>query len=151
VVDQLLLALKVAFVVLLYLFIWRVIRTASKDLSVGQESMVLTPADVGRTAPRRPPGRLVVTSSPELRNGTSIAIEGELLAGRAEQIAISLPADGYASGRHARFVRGAEVDVVEDLRSTNGTFVNGIRLEGTRALEPGDVVTIGQTQLTYRR
>jgi hypothetical protein len=151
VVDQLLLVLKVAFVVLLYLFIWRVIRTASRDLAVGQESLVLTPAELGRTAPRRPAGRLVVSQSPELAKGTSIAIEGEVLAGRLESLDIALPHDGYASGRHARFVRGDDVDRVEDLRSTNGTFVNGIRLEGTRALEPGDVVTIGQTQLTYRR
>ena len=43
-VEQLLLALKVAFVVLLYLFVWRVIRVASSDIAVGQESMVLTPA-----------------------------------------------------------------------------------------------------------
>jgi hypothetical protein len=151
VVDQLLLVLKVAFVVLLYLFIWRVIRAASKDLAVGQESMVLTPAEVNRIAPRRAAGRLVVTASPELANGTRIAIEGDVLAGRGDQLAISLPADGYVSGTHARFRRGGEVDTVEDLRSTNGTFVNGIRLEGTRALEPGDVVTIGQTQLTYER
>ena len=41
-VEQLLLALQVAFVVLLYLFIWRVVRTASRDMTVGQESMILT-------------------------------------------------------------------------------------------------------------
>jgi pSer/pThr/pTyr-binding forkhead associated (FHA) protein len=39
--------------------------------------------------------------------------------------------------------------MVEDLNSTNGTFVNGERLSGSRPLHPGDVVTIGQTQLTY--
>jgi pSer/pThr/pTyr-binding forkhead associated (FHA) protein len=38
---------------------------------------------------------------------------------------------------------------VEDLNSTNGTYVNGQRLSGGRPLRPGDVVTIGQTQLTY--
>jgi pSer/pThr/pTyr-binding forkhead associated (FHA) protein len=40
--------------------------------------------------------------------------------------------------------------VVEDLRSTNGTFVNGDRVSGRRVLRGGDVVTIGQTQLEYR-
>ena len=40
--------------------------------------------------------------------------------------------------------------MVEDLRSTNGTFVNGDRVSGRRALRAGDVVTIGQTQLEYR-
>ena len=51
--------------------------------------------------------------------------------------------------RHARFVRNADGDLIEDLRSTNGTFVNGERLSGTRPLRPGDLITIGQTQLTY--
>jgi len=57
-VDQLLLVLKVGFVVLLYLFIWRVIRVASRDVEVGQESMVLAPA-LSRK-PRRADGRLTV-------------------------------------------------------------------------------------------
>ena len=60
-----------------------------------------------------------------------------------------MPADGYASGRHARFLRGAHADSVEDLGSTNGTYVNGQRLVGSQLLQPGDVITIGQTQLTY--
>jgi hypothetical protein len=155
VVEQLLLVLKVAFVVLLYLFIWRVIRAATRDIAVGQESKILAPmrsAGDGRAAPAdRRPGRLVVTRSPELPEGTTIEIGRELVAGRLDGADIRLPADGYASGRHARFVRGPDGDSVEDLRSTNGTFVNGDRLRGARPLAPGDVVTIGQTQLTYQR
>lgn len=148
-VEQLLLALQVAFVVLLYLFIWRVVRVASRDLSVGQESMVLTPA---RPAAQRPPrgyGVLVVSQSPELEQGARLEISRELAAGRDVANDISVPADGYASGRHARFHRGEHADIVEDLDSTNGTFVNGERLTGSRLLHAGDVVTIGQTQLTY--
>ena len=60
------------------------------------------------------------------------------------------PPLGYVKGRHARFGRAQEGDVVEDLHSTNGTYVNGDRLVGVRRLAAGDVVTIGQTQLTYR-
>ena len=55
-VDQLLLVLKVGFVVLLYLFIWRVIRVASRDVEVGQESMVLAPALARRPRRRRTAG-----------------------------------------------------------------------------------------------
>ncbi len=151
-VEQLLLVLKIAFVILLYLFIWRVIRVSSRDLRVGQESMVLSPAVTGRRHHRaRAGGRLVVTRSPQLREGVRFEIRTQLLAGRDEGLDIALPGDGYASGRHARFLRGEEADAVEDLGSTNGTFVNGGRLEGVQALRPGDVVTIGQTQLTYER
>ena len=131
--------------VLLYLFIWRVVRVASRDISVGQESMVLTPVRPD-PAPVRASGVLVVTASPELAPGTRLEIRAELVAGRDPHNAIS---DGYASGRHARFLRGDQSDIVEDLKSTNGTFVNGQRLGGAQPLRPGDVVTIGQTQLTY--
>jgi hypothetical protein len=148
-VEQLLLALQVAFVVLLYLFIWRVVRTASRDLAVGQESMILTPVRPAPPRPARPAGRLVVVESPELEAGSSLEISRELLAGRDASSDVRLPADGYASGRHARFVRGEETDVVEDLNSTNGTFVNGERLVGSRPLRDGDRITLGQTQLRY--
>jgi hypothetical protein len=150
-VKQLLLLLQVGFVVLLYLFIWRVIRVASRDMTVGQESMVLRPVrPVQKAEPARSPGHLVVVQSPELETGTSIEIGRDLVAGRAAALVIPRGADGYASGRHARFGRAQEGDVVEDLRSTNGTYVNGDRLVGVRRLVAGDVVTIGQTQLTYR-
>lgn len=149
-VEQLLLALKVGFVVLLYLFVWRVIRVASRDISVGQESMVLAPVRAARAIPPRPAGRLMVVTSPELGRGTAIEIGRELVAGRDERVDIPLGADGYASGRHARFARGQADDLVEDLASTNGTFVNGDRVSGVRSLRHGDVVTIGQTQLEYQ-
>jgi hypothetical protein len=148
-VEQVLLALQVAFVVLLYLFIWRVVRVASRDLTVGQESMVLTPARPVEQAPARAPGRLLVAASPELEPGTQLEISRELVAGRDAGLDLSMPSDGYASGRHARFVRGLLGDSVEDLGSTNGTYVNGQRLSGAHQLQPGDTVTIGQTQLTY--
>lgn len=148
-VKQVLLLLQAGFVVLLYLFIWRVIRVASRDMSVGQESMVLRPVKP-RAVPERSAGRLVVVQSPELEEGTAIPIAHDLVAGRDADLDIPLGADGYASGRHARFARGQDGDVVEDLHSTNGTFVNGDRLTGIRRLAAGDVVTIGQTQLAYR-
>jgi hypothetical protein len=151
-VEQLLLALKVAFVVLLYLFVWRVIRVASRDIAVGQESMVLTPAKRPAALQTPPPrrARLRVIASPELPEGTEIDVGRDLVAGRDEALDIPLGADGYASGRHARFAHGQDGDVVEDLSSTNGTFVNGDRVSGRRVLRAGDVVTIGQTQLEYR-
>ncbi len=149
-VKQLLLLLQVGFVVLLYLFIWRVIRVASRDMTVGQESMVLRPVKPARSEPARSAGRLVVVQSPELEAGSSIEIGRDLVAGRDTGLDIPLGADGYASGRHARFGRAQDGDIIEDLRSTNGTYVNGDRLVGVRRLVAGDVVTIGQTQLTYR-
>jgi len=147
-VEQLLLALKVAFVVLLYLFVWRVIRVASKDVAVGQESVVLTPVRA-KPKPARRPATLVVSQSPQIPAGTRITLDRELVAGRGDGAAIQLGADGYASQRHARFLHGEDNDLVEDLGSTNGTFVNGEQLAGGHLLKQGDVITIGQTQLSY--
>ncbi len=66
-----------------------------------------------------------MTRSPELHEGSRIPISHELIVGRETAADIPLEADGYASARHCRFVRGQAVDVIEDLHSTNGTFVNG--------------------------
>ena len=78
-VEELLLILKIAFVVLLYLFIWRIVRTASKDLRVPQESFILAPSQAHEMGVVRDPGprgvgRLVVVSSPTLEPG-----EGRML------------------------------------------------------------------------
>jgi len=86
----------------------------------------------------------------DLPVGTTLTIDRELVAGRTEAAQIRLVEDGYASGRHARFLRGDERDIVEDLGSTNGTFVNGEQLHGTRPLASGDVIAIGQTTLRYQ-
>jgi pSer/pThr/pTyr-binding forkhead associated (FHA) protein len=125
-----------------------VIRVASKDVAVGQESMVLTPVRA-KPKPSRAPAALVVSQSPQIPAGTRISLDRELVAGRGDGAAIQLGADGYASHRHARFLRGEDGDLVEDLGSTNGTFVNGEQLAGGHLLKQGDVITIGQTQLTY--
>ncbi len=58
--------------------------------------------------------------------------------------------DALVSRRHARVVRGVRGVVVEDLGSANGVLVNGERVEGSRLLEPGDLLTIGQQQMVLR-
>ena len=97
---------------------------------------MLTPAKppaAVQAAPRRR-ARLLVVASPELPQGTEIDLGRDLVAGRDDALDIPLGADGYASGRHARFAHGQDGDVVEDLSSTNGTFVNGARVSGRRVL-----------------
>ena len=62
---------------------------------------------------------------------------------------LELRGDGYASAQHARIEpRGADV-WVEDDGSTNGTYVNGARIEAPHRLAPGDVVRVGETELRY--
>ena len=160
-VDELLLILKIGFLVLLYLFIWRIVRQASRDIrTLGQESFVLRPGEVAadlRADPVQPPapragraGRLVVVKSPSLEEGSSYALDSvELTVGRGAQNHLPLRGDGFASAVHARFEPRDGAVWVADTGSTNGTFVNGQRLERDRKLTYGDVIRVGETDLRY--
>jgi pSer/pThr/pTyr-binding forkhead associated (FHA) protein len=150
-VDELLLILKIAFLVLLYLFIWRIVRSASKDIRVPQESFVLAPAQAAALGlPRKKPARLVVLKSPTLKPGEQHELDSAAVTiGRSGQNDVQLRSDGFASATHARFEPRADGVWVEDVGSTNGTFVNGIKLSEPRKLNPGDVVRVGETDLRY--
>ena len=154
-VETTLLALKIAFLVLLYLFIWRIVRSAARDLRLPQESMILGPQQAAAAGLVPQPqslelGRLVVLSSPALDEGDVVALDAHpLTVGRGRNNDIALPEDDYASSRHARFEPRRDGVYVEDIGSTNGTFVNGIRLTRDRRLIPGDVVRVGETDLRY--
>jgi hypothetical protein len=152
-VDEVLLVLKIAFLVLLYLFIWRIVRTASRDLRLPQESFILGPsAAVGVQAARRGPvtGRLVVIKSADLDEGQDYELDSaQLTIGRGGQNDIAIGTDEYASARHARFEPRQDGVWVQDLGSTNGTFLNGTRLDRPRRLAQGDIVRVGETDLRY--
>ena len=149
-VDEALLVLKIAFLVLLYLFIWRIVASASKDVRTPQESMIISPSDAAglRRAVAAPRGRLVVVDSPALDEGDELILDSApLTLGRGGQNTVALDGDEYASARHARVEARADGLWVEDLGSTNGTFVNGARVTTPRRLEPGDLLRVGQTDL----
>jgi hypothetical protein len=152
-VDEVLLVLKIAFLVLLYLFIWRIVRTASRDLRVPQESFILAPSSQAGVQPVRRgwgTGRLVVVKSPDLDEGQDFEVDSaQLTIGRGGQNDIPIRTDEYASARHARFEPRHDGVWVQDLGSTNGTYLNGARLERPRRLAQGDVVRIGETDLRY--
>jgi hypothetical protein len=154
-VETTLLALKLAFLVLLYLFIWRIVRSAARDLRLPQESMILGPQQAAAAGLIPQPaalglGRLVVVSSPTFQDGEFFTLDSHpLTVGRAVNNDVSMPDDEYASGRHARFEPRRDGVWVEDIGSTNGTFVNGIRLTRERRLTPGDVVRVGETDLRF--
>jgi len=154
-VDTVLLVLKLAFLVLLYLFIWRIVRTASKDLRVPQESFILAPSRESGVAQVSPPvhsGRLVVVESSDLDEGMDFELNSsQVTVGRGSQNDIALAADEYASARHARFEPRQDGVWIQDLGSTNGTYLNGAKLEVPRRLVPGDVVRVGETDLRYER
>ena len=154
-VAEALLALKIAFLVLLYLFVVRVIRSAGREQreAPSQDSMILSPqaaarAGLGRGARKRSAVRLVVQRSPSLEEGDEFPINSApVTVGRGGQNYLVLADDDFASARHARIeVRGDGV-WVQDLESTNGTYVNGTRVAGAQRLDAGDVLRVGATDL----
>jgi Inner membrane component of T3SS, cytoplasmic domain len=156
-VAEVLLVLKIAFLVLLYLFVIRVIRSAgSEKQAPSQDSMILTPAaaaaaGLGRGAPTRRSVQLIVQRSPSLDEGDAFPLNSApVTLGRGGQNDLVLDGDEFASARHARIeVRGDGV-WIQDLESTNGTYVNGSRVAGAQRLEPGDVLRVGETDLVVK-
>ena len=156
-VGEALVILKILFLLLLYLFIWRIVRTASRDLRLPQESFVLSPGQaqaaglLGRSHGIET-GRLVVIASPTLDAGEVRVLDSSALTvGRGSQNDLSLGDDDFASARHARVQPRRDGVWVEDAGSTNGTFVNGAKLSKPRRLAPGDVIRVGSTDLRYER
>ena len=103
-------------------------------------------ASLGLASVKR--AKLVVIKSPALTAGEEVPVDSLPVAiGRGGQNEIPLDGDEFASAQHARFESKRDGLWVEDVGSTNGTFVNGARVTSARLLQPGDVVRIGHTDL----
>lgn len=142
--------LKIAFLVLLYLFIWRIVRTVGRDTRLPQESFVLKPAAAGALGLTVQSGRLVVTQSPHFDDGEVFELDtAPLTIGRTPQNDVALEGDEFASASHVRIDPRRDGVWVVDLESTNGTFVNGKRIDGPHRLSVGDIVRVGETELRF--
>jgi hypothetical protein len=152
-VEEALLVLKVLFLVLLYLFIWRIVRAAARDVRLPQESFVLAPGSVPGLSQEQPQlvsGQLVVIKSPALDEGDELTLDSSpLLLGRGSRNDVNLARDEFASTDHARIEPRRDGVWLEDVGSTNGTYLNGTRLTRAKRLTPGDIVRVGETELRY--
>ena len=167
--------LEYVFLALLYLFFLRVVRavwvelreprlaTAAPSEADAAATTTVTPAvaNGGRgtrpasgsaAVPRRrgAPTKLALIS-PGPGHGSAFPLGEELTIGRAEGCAVALADDTFVSQLHARvFLRGGDF-WVEDLGSTNGTFLNGRKLAGVQPLHKGDKVQVGRTVLEVQK
>lgn len=89
-------------------------------------------------------GRFVVTE-PKAARGAAFAIGEEITIGRAATCTIGMLDDSFVSQLHARIFRDAGSTMIEDLGSTNGTYLNGKRLTTPERITKGDRVQIGST------
>jgi pSer/pThr/pTyr-binding forkhead associated (FHA) protein len=145
-------AFRFGFLLLLWLFIFAAFRVVRADLFGGRAGRVTsvppraTPA--GRKRGSRGPRHLVVTAGP--LSGTRITLgEQAILIGRADDSTLVLT-DDFASSRHARLTNRTGQWYVEDLGSTNGTYLDQQRVQGPLLVSPGQPIRIGQTVLELR-
>ncbi len=96
----------------------------------------------------RPSATLVIRQGPQA--GMSFPLTGnQMTIGREEGLEIALQ-DPESSRRHSRVTWQGHQFVIEDLGSTNGTFVNGVQITAPHALNPGDSIGVGQTALVFQ-
>ena len=158
-----LLAAKALLLLLLFAFIYAVMRRGIGDLRKvpddesyvpGREPSreVSSKAKGSRAYAPRPTGtpELVVEESDVLAPQTRFDLrDGATSVGRSSTSDVVLKSDDYASGRHAQLTRHGGLLYVEDLGSTNGTFVNGRKTVGATPVRNGDNVRIGSTTFRY--
>ena len=147
-----LLAAKALLLLLLFAFIYAVVRRGVGDLRQIPDDEAFEPGR-GAYAPRvsaSGESELVVEDSEILAPETRFSVRnGATSIGRSSESDIVLKSDDYASGRHARLTRHGGLLYVEDMGSTNGTFVNGRKAVGATPLKHGDTVRIGSTTFRY--
>jgi hypothetical protein len=156
-------ALKFGFLAVLYLFVLWVVRSARREVGSGTppdstgaratppppEATGLHAASALRHADAGPGARqLVVERAPGHDSGMIYDLDGDIVLGRGEHAEIRLE-DPFASARHARIFEQSNILVIEDLGSTNGTYLNEELLETPRPLHPGDRVRIGDSEFTF--
>ncbi len=126
--------LKLAFVGLLYLFLWQMAR------SIGSHLGADVPTSRGT---KRRVGELLVVRS-DTQAGTGIAVTDSVVLGRSPD-ADALLDDPYASMFHLRLTMDGDTMSLADLGTTNGTYVNGRRVTAPVVLNAGDSVQVGKT------
>jgi hypothetical protein len=143
--------LKVAFLALLYFFVYRTLRTVVVELRQPGVRAVSAPQPAAGGRPRgdRPPKSVVVLNESG-RKMDSVPLDGNIQIGRAEACQIRLD-DTYVSSFHARIFRRDAEWFVEDLGSTNGTYLNQQRVTSPAELHPGDRLKVGKSTLELRR
>lgn len=168
--DTVLDILKLVLLALLYLFfarvlwaVWSEVRSP-RSARAGQTPGRLAPDAATEAAPRpvtpsarsskrsrkggtRGRAARLVVIEPKERRGVTAPIVGDITIGRESSCTIAIPDDTFLSGVHARVFDHEGQPMVEDLRSTNGSFHNGNRLTGVKLLHPGDRIQVGHTVL----
>jgi hypothetical protein len=153
--EPLAVALKFGFLAVLYLFLLWVSRSALRDLARSQEPVMADPVEAPRHGGAPAAGglqhvnpRLEVIAALGHEPGTRFDIAHGATLGRGENADIRVE-DGFASSAHAQLFQRDDFMFVEDMGSTNGTYLNGRQLVTAQRLKVGDVIRIGDSEYRY--
>jgi pSer/pThr/pTyr-binding forkhead associated (FHA) protein len=145
--------LKYVFLIVLYIFVARVLRAVMIELRPAPAATatrgVSSSAKPAARRAKRAPKRAVVVEGAST-SGKNFDLGQELTIGRADKCHVILD-DTYVSQVHARVFSRGEAYFIEDLGSTNGTYLNRKRVGGATELQRGDRVKIGKTVLEMRK
>jgi pSer/pThr/pTyr-binding forkhead associated (FHA) protein len=156
--QNLLRALEVFLVALIWLFFFRVIRAVWVEVRPPKARAAVAEAQVGlppspgqdKGRGRRRGGLRLTVVEPESQRGESFELSDELTVGRAPGCGVRVE-DAYTSNIHARLFRRDRSMWVEDLGSTNGTWINGERVVDAKRLSRGDLLQVGGTVFEVTR
>ena len=146
--DQVLNALKLLFLALIYVFFARVLWAVWSEVRM--------PVATARTTATQKPGKkrkgapTFVIVEPREHRGASYTLSNALSIGRTDDNDIAIDDDTFMSSHHARLEVRPEGVWLVDLDSTNGSFVNGQRVTGERSVRKGDRLQVGSTVLEMR-
>lgn len=150
--EPILWIIRIAFLGVLYLFVFYALRALVRESRSARDSEGSRAAGGGGIGKNRGgnPGSVWLVESPGQRP-RSLALMPELSVGRSTGCDLPLPDDTFISQYHARFALRDGACFVEDLGSTNGTYLNGTRLTQPMRVEKGDRVSLGKTVLELRK
>jgi hypothetical protein len=141
--EIIILFLRFAIIIVLYLFLWQVVAAVWRDLR--------RPAE-GEADPARALGRLVVVNGgpTSYQPGYAFSIHETATIGRGSDNTIVL-SDGFISMNHAAISFRDGAWWLADLDARNGTWVNAEKVQGETRVRPGDVLAVGQVKLKLAR
>lgn len=145
--EAVFIVLKIAVILALYLFIALALRSLYIDLLPEKRRARAAAARVSRAVKTGRPHLRVLSGEGKAKR---FDLADETIIGRGAECQICLD-DEFASQLHARVVKAGEGYLLEDLGSTNGTYVNGNRINYPVGLRHGDRISIGRTVLEFRK
>jgi len=152
--DPVAVALKFGFLAVLYVFLLWVARSSLRDLRHRDDDPgeAVAPDDARRGGYEPGPSgqpRLEVVAAMGREPGEVLYLDGDATMGRAATAEVRVD-DPYASSAHARIYRRGRFMYIEDMGSTNGTYLNGRPLEHAAQLSVSDTIRIGDSEYRYR-